>query len=316
MWLILTQLKTNKATVPGDFPAKLIKLFAAYLAEPFAVIVNTSVRRGEYPKIYKFEISTPVPKKYPPKNTSEIRNISGLLTWDKIMEKMFSELMISDMKLKMDPKQYGNQKGLSVQHYLIDMIHRILTALDSHSEKESFAVIASLIDWNNAFPRQCPKLGIESFMKNGVRPALIPVLINYFQDREMSVKWHGCRSVPRKVVGGGPQGATLGLLEYLSQSNNCADMVNESERFRFIDDLSLLEIVNLLTVGLSSFNLKMQMPNDLSTHNPFVEPQNLKSQKWLDEINTWTVNQKMKINEQKTHAAFFKFQMRNNSPQD
>ena len=54
VWLILTQLKTNKATVPGDFPAKLIKLFAAYLAEPFADIVNTSVRRGEYPQIYKF----------------------------------------------------------------------------------------------------------------------------------------------------------------------------------------------------------------------------------------------------------------------
>ena len=51
---------------------------------------------------------------------------------------MFSELMISDMKLKMDPKQYGNQKGLSVQHYLIDMIHRILTALDSHTEKKEF----------------------------------------------------------------------------------------------------------------------------------------------------------------------------------
>ena len=128
---------------------------------------------------------------------------------------MFSELMISDMKLKMDPKQYGNQKGLSVQHYLIDMIHRILTALDSHKENESFAVIASLIDWNNAFPHQCPKLEVESFMKNGVRPALIQVLINYFQDWEMSVKWHGCRSVPCKVASGRLQGATLGLLEYL-----------------------------------------------------------------------------------------------------
>ena len=182
VWQILTQLKTNKATVPGDFPAKLTKLFAAYLAEPFADIINTSVSRGEYPNIYKFEISTPVPKQYPPRNTSEIRNISGLLTFDKIMEKLLTELMISDMKLKMDPKQYGNQKGLSVQHYLIDMIHRILTALDSNSQKESFAVIASLIDWNNAFPRQCPRLGIESFIENDVRPALIPILINYFQD--------------------------------------------------------------------------------------------------------------------------------------
>ena len=47
VWQILTQLKTNKATVPGDFPAKLTKIFAAYLAESFADIIN-SIRRGKY----------------------------------------------------------------------------------------------------------------------------------------------------------------------------------------------------------------------------------------------------------------------------
>ena len=71
----------------------------------------------------------------------------------------------------------------------------------NNSKKEIFAIVANLIDWHNSFPRQCPKLGIESFMNNGVQPALIPVVINYFQDREMTVKWHGCKSVPRKVAG-------------------------------------------------------------------------------------------------------------------
>jgi hypothetical protein len=55
--------------------------------------------------------------------------------------------MISDMAEKLDPAQYGNQKGISIQHYLIKMIHRILTALDNNSKKETFAIIASLIDW-------------------------------------------------------------------------------------------------------------------------------------------------------------------------
>ena len=307
VWLLLSRLKTNKATVPGDFPAKLTKMFAAYLAEPLTDIINSSIRRGEYPKLYKFEISTPVPKKYPPRNTSEIRNISGLLTYDKIMETVLAELMILDMKPNMDPTQYGNQKGVSIQHYLIDMIHRILTALDNNSRGDTFAVIANLIDWNNAFPRQCPKLGIESFMRNGVRPALIPVLINYFQDREMSVKWHGCRSAPRKMPGGGPQGATIGLLEYLSQSNNSADIVSESERFKFLDDLSILEIVNLLTVGLTSFNLKVQVPSDIATHNQYIPTDNLKSQEWLDCISTWTTDQKNDDKQQKDKSNDFQF---------
>ena len=86
------------------------------------------------------------------------------------MEKLISELIISDMSKSMDPSQYGNQKGVSIQHYLLNMVHKILTALDNRSKGEAFAVVANMIDWNNAFPRQGPTLGIKSFMKNGVRP--------------------------------------------------------------------------------------------------------------------------------------------------
>ena len=64
------------------------------------------------------------------------------------------------MKDKADVSQYVNQKSVSIQHYLIKMIHRIQTALDNNSRREIFAVDANMIDWNNAFVRQCPKLGI------------------------------------------------------------------------------------------------------------------------------------------------------------
>ena len=185
VWLKMSKIKTNKSTVKGDFPAKLIKEYAAYLAEPFTHIINSSLKRGEYPKIYKFEVATPVPKVFPPEKVNQMRNISGLLNFDKIMEKMISEVMIEDMKSKLDPSQYGNQTGTSINHYLIKMLHRVLSALDTNSSKESFAVIANMIDWNSAFPRQCPRLGIESFIKSGVRPSLIPLLVNYFQDLKM-----------------------------------------------------------------------------------------------------------------------------------
>ena len=76
----------------------------------------------------------------------------------------------------------------------------------------------------------------------------------------MTVKWHGVQSVPRKIKGGGPQGATLGILEYMSQSNNSSDCVDSGDRFKFVDDLTILEIVNLLTIGLSSYNIKNHVP--------------------------------------------------------
>ena len=67
------------------------------------------------------------------------------------------------------------------------MIDKILAAVDKN---DKVAVLATFVDWKQAFPRQCPKLGVESFLENGVRPALIPTLISYFQGRSMKVKWH------------------------------------------------------------------------------------------------------------------------------
>ena len=288
-------------------PAKIFKTFAAYLAEPLTDIINCSIRTGQYPDIWKCETVTPIPKTHPTLKVTDLRNISGLLNCDKIAEKLIAELIMSDMKNHIDSAQYGNIKGKSINHYLINMINQILMALDNNSRRQTFAVVANLIDWSKAFPRQCPKLGVQSFIDNNVRPSLIPVLVSYFQNRRMTVKWHGCLSVQRTLNGGGPQGATIGLLEYLSQSNHSADCVKEEDRFKFVDDLTILEIVNLLTVGITSFNLKAQIPNDIPDHNQYIPSHNLKSQDHLNSINKWKINQEMKINQKKTKTMIFNF---------
>ena len=98
-----------------------------------------------------------------------------------MFEKLLSEMIISDMSNNLDIAQFGNEKQSSIQHYLINMMHRFHTALDINSRKEVFAVVANMIYWNSAFVRQCPKQGIKSFQDNGVRCTLIPLLISYFQ---------------------------------------------------------------------------------------------------------------------------------------
>ena len=307
VWKKITSMKSKKSCLEGDVPANIFKHFAAYLAEPLADIINCSITTGSYPNIWKEEFATPIPKSFPTQKLSDLRNISGLLNCDKISEALISELIISDMEENIDSAQYGNRKGKSINHYLIKMLNRILLAVDKNTRKETFAVVATLIDWSKAFPRQCPKLGVESFMKNGVRPSLIPVLTSFFQNRKMTVKWHGCKSTKRDLNGGGPAGSTLGLLEYLSQSNNNADVVSPEDRFKFVDDLTALEIVNLLTVGLTSFHLKVSVPNDIPCHNQYIQPEKLKTQEYLNEINLWTIRNKMLINQKKTKAIIFNF---------
>ena len=72
----------------------------------------------------------------------------------------------------------------------------------------------------------------------------------------MTVKWNNVYSSFRHLPGGGPQGGILGILEFLSQSNNNADFADLEEQFKYIDDCSILEIINLIISGLSSYNFK------------------------------------------------------------
>ena len=189
------------------------------------------------------------------------------------------------MKEKLDPTQYGNQKNKSIQHYLVHMMHRIVTSLDRNTKGEVNAVLATFIDWKSAYSRQCHTLGIESFIRNGVRPSLIPLLISYFQNRRMRVKHHGIISESRHQPGSGAQGASLGNWEFLSQTNNNSDCVPEQDRFKYVDDLSILEIINLLNIGLTSHNFKSQIANDIPLHGQFIDKDNLLTQNYLNEIN-------------------------------
>ena len=72
-------------------------------------------------------------------------------------------------------------------------------------------------------------------------------------------------------------------------------------------DLTILEIVNLLTVGISSFNTKYQVTNYVGDHNQYISPDNLKSQEYINKINARTLKQKMKINDTKTKCMVFNF---------
>ena len=54
-------------------------------------------------------------------------------------------------------------------------------------------------------------------------------------------------------------------------------------------------------------NIKLQIPNDIGTHNQYIPSQNLNSQHWLDWISDWTKKQKMKINGKKTKCMVFNY---------
>ena len=211
------------------------------------------------------------------------------------------------MEPSADPSQYGNVKGISVQHCLIQMLDKIYTQLDVNNQKEVNAAIIALVDYSRAFDRQCPRLAIESFMKNGVRKPLIPLLISFFQNRRMHVKWKGYLSTQRSLPGGGPQGSTTGLLSYKSTTNDNCDFVPVDDRYKWVDDLSLMEIINLLSIGLTAFNFYNQVASDIGVDDQYLSNENLNMQLYLDKLVQWSNDHQMKINPQKTKLMVINF---------
>jgi hypothetical protein len=123
----------------------------------------------------------------------------------------------------------------------------------------------------------------------------------------MKVKWRGLLSKERSLPGGGPQGGTLGIEEYLSQSNGNTNFLDEEEKFKFIDDLSILELLNLISIGLSSYNFHHHVASDIGIDNSFLQTGNFKSQVYLDKVSDWTNVNEMKLNTDKTKYMIFNF---------
>ena len=103
----------------------------------------------------------------------------------------------------------------------------------------------------------------------------------------MKVKFNGEMSEFLSLIGGGPQGTLLGQLEYLVQSNDNANIVSPEDRFKYIDDLSLLQLV-LISGLLIAYNVYQHVPSDIAVDEQFLPAESYPTQDTLNSISHWT----------------------------
>ena len=209
---------------------------------------------------------------------------------------------MEDISENIDIGQYGGQPGMGTEHLIVCYIDRILQLLDTYTDRS--IVIAAAIDWANAFDRQDPTKAISKFIKMGVRPSLIPLLASYLTDRKMRVKFNNELSDLFTLIGGGPQGTLLGGIEYLVQSNDNADTVLPEDRFKFIDDLSVLQLV-LLTGLLTEYNFHEHVASDIGIDQKYLPAASYPTQDTLNYIANWTDDNLMKLNVAKSNYIIY-----------
>ena len=298
----INHINKTHSTLPIDIPEKIRHECSHFLALPLATIINNSLASGKYPTIWKQEWVTPVPKVTHPKEISDLRKISCTSDYSKLFEGFLKEWVMEDIAKKLDMGQFGGQPGIGTEHLIVCLLDRILKLLDKHSDKS--AIILASLDWKSAFDHQDPTLAVKKFIQLGVRPSLIPVLADYLTNRKMKVKFNGEMSEFLALIGGGPQGTLLGQIEYLVQSDDNAQGVPVEDRFKFIDDLSLLQLVCLSGLVVD-YNFHHHVASDVGTEQAYLPPSNYPLQSKIDEISSWTRTNLMKMNESKCYYMIF-----------
>lgn len=228
----MSRINVHKAPGPDSLPNRLLKEFAVELSEPVCSIINSSLQQGTVPSQWKCATVVPVPKINPPPNMDKLRPVSLTPTLAKVAETFVSGWMMEDMAPQLDPWQFGNRKGRSTNHYLVNLVQHAFQALEDGYCEDLLA-----IDYSKAFDRVDITIALNKLLQMNVRRELLPWVGDFLSGRKQQVRTNGATSDWRTVTCGVPQGTKLGPVVFLAMVNEVA--VTHNNRWKFVDDITL-----------------------------------------------------------------------------
>ena len=235
------------------------------------------------------------------KQLKDVRKIASTSDFSKIFEHFLLKFILSDISDKLSKTQYGGKKGVGTEHLLVSMIDTIRKYQD---DPEHLSVVMNSYDWKSAFDKLDPTEVAIKCIKIGIRSSITKILIDFMNERKMEVKMNGYSSTSYDLIGGSPQGSILGQLLYIIGSDDVADDLPEDDKYKYIDDLTVLYAVKTCD-KLVDYDVWQHVPSDITTGEKFLAPNTFKSQTTNNTIQTWTAQNKMEINESKSKYIVF-----------
>eukprot|EP00057_Strongylocentrotus_purpuratus_P010304 XP_011664778.1 PREDICTED: RNA-directed DNA polymerase from mobile element jockey-like [Strongylocentrotus purpuratus] len=231
----LKKVKVGKAVGPDMIPSRIIKEFACELSIPLAHIFSTSLAEGVVPKMWKRAVVVPVPKTTPA-CIDKLRPISLTDSFAKVFEGFVSKWLMQYIGSQLDNKQFGNIKGLSTTHCLVDLLH----CLYQHAEKSKAVSTLVMTDFRKAFDRIDHTIAIQKMISFGVKPTLIRWIADFLTERTQCVRYRGVTSEWVTMKAGVPQGTKLGPIVFLIVINNALRDSNIAY-WKYVDDVTVVD---------------------------------------------------------------------------
>ena len=182
-----------------------------------------------------------MPKVKKPVSANDLRPIALTKILGRVFESFLAQWLKDDFTPVLDSKQYGNVKDTSTTHYLVDMLHNVISGIEKPS---NYATLVA-VDFTKAFDRINHNVAVNNIISSGVRPSIIPTISSFLAHRTQCVKHKGQLSSLEKITCGVPQGTKLGPGIFTVMVNDAADTT--SDRWKFVDDLTLAEVINAKT---------------------------------------------------------------------
>ena len=149
VWRQILSQKKTKTTLELDIPDKLRKEASVFMTKPLTDVFNSCLREGVYPRIWKHEYVTPVPKKKKDlKNLDDVRKIASTSDYSKAFEHILLKWINEDISKNLSKRQFGGKKGVGTEHLIITLVDKIKKALDNpECENEWRTIINTWLDW-------------------------------------------------------------------------------------------------------------------------------------------------------------------------
>ena len=230
---ILNSMKKKTSYGQDCITSEILKLGSEVLVAPLTYIINTSIRSGKYPDMWKISKIFPLFKKGEKKLMQNYRPLALLSVSGMVLERVVAiqiEEYFENNKL-LGNFQFGFRRKKSTISELLTLFEDLLEAKSMNKE-----IMILLYDLSAAYDTVSHKILLDKLKLYGFEENAIRWVKSYLENRQQFVQIAGQQSGTQNITLGTPQGSRLSPLLFICLMADMELWVKNSKLTNFADD--------------------------------------------------------------------------------